>query len=110
MASPRTGSPRIGILVVAFNAASTLAQVLDRTAPDFRGRVTKILIGDDARGVSDRAWGSGRGRRPSVHRITILHRSSSSLENIIRERTPDQRSATDPMSTATPPAPRTTSQ
>lgn len=29
-------SPRIAILVVAFNAASTLAQVLDRTAPDFR--------------------------------------------------------------------------
>jgi hypothetical protein len=38
MASPRTGSLRIAILVMAFNAASTLAQVLDRTAPDFGGR------------------------------------------------------------------------
>jgi SAM-dependent methyltransferase len=39
---------RIGILVVAFNAASTLAQVLDRIPENFRGRITKIMIGDDA--------------------------------------------------------------
>ncbi|MEQ1786428.1 MAG: bifunctional glycosyltransferase/class I SAM-dependent methyltransferase [Acidimicrobiales bacterium] len=41
-------SKRIGILVVAYNAASTLAQVLDRIPPDFRGRITKVLVGDDA--------------------------------------------------------------
>jgi glycosyltransferase involved in cell wall biosynthesis len=39
---------RIGILVVAYNAASTLATVLDRIPHDFRGQVTKILVGDDA--------------------------------------------------------------
>jgi len=38
---------RIGILVVAYNAASTLAHVLDRIPDDFRPRVTKILVGDD---------------------------------------------------------------
>ena len=38
---------RIGILVVAYNAASTLAKVLDRIPEDFRGRITKVLIGDD---------------------------------------------------------------
>jgi len=38
---------RIGILVVAYNAVSTLAQVLDRIPADFRGRVTKVLVGDD---------------------------------------------------------------
>jgi glycosyltransferase involved in cell wall biosynthesis/SAM-dependent methyltransferase len=43
-----TDSKRIGILVVAYNAASTLAQVLDRIPPDFRHRITKILVGDDA--------------------------------------------------------------
>jgi glycosyltransferase involved in cell wall biosynthesis len=43
-----TGAKRIGILVVAYNAASTLAQVLDRIPVDFRGRITKILVGDDA--------------------------------------------------------------
>ena len=39
---------RIGILVVAYNAVSTLAQVLDRIPTDFRPRIVKILVGDDA--------------------------------------------------------------
>jgi SAM-dependent methyltransferase len=39
---------RIGIVVVAYNAASTLARVLDRIPVDFRGRITKVLVGDDA--------------------------------------------------------------
>ena len=39
---------RIGILVVAYNAASTLAQVLDRIPVDFRDQITKVLVGDDA--------------------------------------------------------------
>lgn len=38
---------RIGILVVAYNAASTLAQTLDRIPADFRSRITKVLVGDD---------------------------------------------------------------
>lgn len=41
-------STRIGILVVAYNAASTLERVLDRIPMDFRPRITKILVGDDA--------------------------------------------------------------
>jgi glycosyltransferase involved in cell wall biosynthesis len=48
MSSNETGSKRIGILIVAYNAASTLAQVLDRIPADFRPRVVKILVGDDA--------------------------------------------------------------
>jgi glycosyltransferase involved in cell wall biosynthesis len=39
---------RIGILVVAYNAASTLATVLDRIPESFRPRISKILVGDDA--------------------------------------------------------------
>ena len=39
--------PRIGILVVAYNAASTLAGVLDRIPTDFRHRVTTVLVFDD---------------------------------------------------------------
>ncbi len=42
------GSERIGILVVAYNAAATLAHVLDRIPTDFRSQIVKILIGDDA--------------------------------------------------------------
>lgn len=38
---------RIGILVVAYNAESTLAAVLDRIPPDFRPRIDRVLVADD---------------------------------------------------------------
>src|SRR5215469_6371280 len=40
--------PRIGIVVVAYNAASTLANVLDRIPASFRPRITRIFVCDDA--------------------------------------------------------------
>ena len=46
--SQAPGAPRIGILVVAYNAASTLAQVLDRVPKSFRPRITQIFVCDDA--------------------------------------------------------------
>jgi glycosyltransferase involved in cell wall biosynthesis len=39
---------RIGVLVVAYNAASTLCAVLDRLPESFRNRVDAILVCDDA--------------------------------------------------------------
>jgi glycosyltransferase involved in cell wall biosynthesis len=43
------GAPkRIGIIVVAYNAVSTLAKVLDRIPLDFIPRITQILVCDDA--------------------------------------------------------------
>jgi len=39
--------PRIGILVVAYNAAGTLARVLDRIPAEFRSRISGILVSDD---------------------------------------------------------------
>jgi glycosyltransferase involved in cell wall biosynthesis len=39
--------PRIGILVVAYNAAGTLARVLDRIPVEFRSRISAILVSDD---------------------------------------------------------------
>ena len=39
---------KLGILVVAYNAASTLAQVLDRIPADFRPEIHEVLVGDDA--------------------------------------------------------------
>ena len=41
------GEPRIGIVVVAYNAASTLEWVLDRIPIDFRSRISAILVSDD---------------------------------------------------------------
>jgi SAM-dependent methyltransferase len=39
---------RVGVLVVAYNAAATLAEVLDRLPAGFRSRVDHVLVGDDA--------------------------------------------------------------
>ena len=39
---------RIGILVVAYNASSTLAHVLDRIPSDFVPRIERVLVTDDA--------------------------------------------------------------
>jgi glycosyltransferase involved in cell wall biosynthesis len=42
------GRKRIGILIVAYNAASTLAQVLDRIPSEFVPRIDRVLVTDDA--------------------------------------------------------------
>jgi glycosyltransferase involved in cell wall biosynthesis len=42
------GGPRIGILVVAYNAESTLASVLDRVPKGFRSRISQVFVCDDA--------------------------------------------------------------
>jgi SAM-dependent methyltransferase len=39
---------RIGVLIVAYNAATTLASVLDRLPDTFRARVEHVLVCDDA--------------------------------------------------------------
>jgi glycosyltransferase involved in cell wall biosynthesis len=39
---------RIGILVVAYNAESTLASVLDRVPKSFRPRISEVFVYDDA--------------------------------------------------------------
>ena len=44
---PTVLQPRIGVLVVAYNAESTLAAVLDRIPHEFRPRITEILVCDD---------------------------------------------------------------
>ncbi len=49
---PHDDLPRIGILVVAYNAESTLASVLDRVPKDFRPRISKVFVCDDASGDS----------------------------------------------------------
>ncbi len=38
---------RIGIVIVAYNAATTLASVLDRIPPNVRSRVASVLVCDD---------------------------------------------------------------
>lgn len=53
--------PRIGILVVAYNAATTLARVLDRIPRDFAHRIAEVLVSDD--GSQDSTYLVGMGYR-----------------------------------------------
>ena len=61
---------KIGVLVVAFNAESTLQATLDRIPPEFRSRIDEILICDDA--SQDRtvdaglAWRDANGAVPTT--------------------------------------------
>ena len=49
MPTPHEARPkRIGVLIVAYNAASTLHKVLDRIPADFRHRISAVLVSDDA--------------------------------------------------------------
>ena len=45
--SPESAQPKIGIVVVAYNAASTLEQVLDRIPVEFRSRISRVYVCDD---------------------------------------------------------------
>ncbi|WP_286175630.1 bifunctional glycosyltransferase/class I SAM-dependent methyltransferase [Arthrobacter sp. NEB 688] len=42
------GSPRVGVLVVAYNAATTLVETLDRLPASFRAEVDHVLLADDS--------------------------------------------------------------
>ena len=46
--APSIREPRIGILVVAYNAAGTLARTLDRIPEEFRPRISEVIVSDDA--------------------------------------------------------------
>ena len=41
-------SPRVGVLVVAYNAATTLVRTLERLPAGFRATVDHVLLSDDA--------------------------------------------------------------
>jgi glycosyltransferase involved in cell wall biosynthesis len=66
--------PRIGILVVAYNAESTLEATLDRIPEDFRQRISEIIVADDASG--DDTFGAGlrwRSDNPDMETTVVRH-------------------------------------
>jgi 2-polyprenyl-3-methyl-5-hydroxy-6-metoxy-1,4-benzoquinol methylase len=69
--------PRIGILVVAYNAASTLASVLDRIPKPFRSRITQVFVCDDASDDSTYLVGLGYKQVATDLPLTIIrHREN----------------------------------
>lgn len=63
---------RIGILIVAYNAASTLARVLDRIPKPFRDRVTQVFVCDDASDDSTYLVGLGYKRVAGDMPLTVI--------------------------------------
>jgi glycosyltransferase involved in cell wall biosynthesis len=57
--------PRIGILVVAYNAESTLEKVLQRIPPEVYAKIEEIFVFDDA--SSDRTYETGRSIMQEPH-------------------------------------------
>src|ERR1700746_1396483 len=66
------GRARIGILVVAYNAAATLADVLDRIPTQFRPRITQVFVCDDASDDSTYLVGLGYKQVSSDLPLTII--------------------------------------
>ena len=71
------GSPRIGLLVVAYNAASTLANVLDRVPKDFRPRISQVFVCDDASDDSTYLVGLGYKQTTEDLPLTIIRHPSN---------------------------------
>lgn len=68
---------KIGILVVAYNAAGTLAQVLDRIPPDFRDQIHEVLVGDDHSQDSTYLVGLGYQQTVTDLPLTIVRHPSN---------------------------------
>jgi glycosyltransferase involved in cell wall biosynthesis len=70
-ATESTPAPRVGVLVVAYNAAGTLSQTLARLPETFTASVDHILVCDDA--SSDDTYAVGLAFRQSSHLpITVV--------------------------------------
>jgi 2-polyprenyl-3-methyl-5-hydroxy-6-metoxy-1,4-benzoquinol methylase len=73
----RRSRPRIGVLVVAYNAASTLQATLDRIPVDFLDKIAEILIFDDA--SPDDTVGAGlawRAANSSIRTKIVQHNNN----------------------------------
>jgi glycosyltransferase involved in cell wall biosynthesis len=70
-------APRIGVLVVAYNAATTLASVLDRVPTEFRPRITQIFVCDDASDDSTYLVGLGYKQITDDLPLTIIRHPSN---------------------------------
>ena len=64
--------PRIGILVVAYNAESTLTATLDRVPAGFRERIAEVIVLDDASHDNTVAQGQAWARRPDTPKTLVL--------------------------------------
>jgi glycosyltransferase involved in cell wall biosynthesis len=69
--------PRIGILVVAYNAESTLVATLDRIPADFRERIAEVIVLDDASHDDTFAHGEAWARRADTPRTLVVRHTKN---------------------------------
>ncbi len=70
LAAPQPKQARIGVLVVAYNADTTLAKVLDRIPADFRKKIAKVYVCDDH-------------SQDSTYRVGLDYRLTSDLPMVV---------------------------
>jgi glycosyltransferase involved in cell wall biosynthesis/SAM-dependent methyltransferase len=69
--------PRIGILVVAYNAATTLSKTLERIPEDFRSQIAEVLILDDASHDDTFEYGQTWAKRPDTPKTTVIRHTKN---------------------------------
>jgi 2-polyprenyl-3-methyl-5-hydroxy-6-metoxy-1,4-benzoquinol methylase len=69
--------PRIGILVVAYNAESTLVATLDRVPAEFRERIAEVIVLDDASHDDTFAHGRAWAERPDTPPTLVVRHAKN---------------------------------
>jgi len=69
--------PRIGIIVVAYNAATTLATTLDRIPVDFRSNIAEVIVLDDASDDETATHGQLWAQREDTPRTVVIRHSKN---------------------------------
>ncbi len=77
MPHPLAPSLRIGVVVVAYNAESTLLNTLDRIPLDFRKRIEEIIICDDASGDRTFEYGCQWALRQDAPKTTVIRHTKN---------------------------------
>jgi len=70
-------TPRIGIVVVAYNAESTLRQTLDRIPIGFRHRIDEVIVCDDASQDCTFEYGREWAARQDTPRTTVIRHTKN---------------------------------
>lgn len=74
--APSAGAKKIGIVVVAYNAATTLEKVLDRIPPSFAEHLCEVLVCDDSSSDSTHLVSLGYQARSTLP-ITVIHHAKN---------------------------------
>jgi glycosyltransferase involved in cell wall biosynthesis len=69
--------PRIGIMVVGYNAATTLAKTLDRIPVEFRSRIAQVIVLDDASKDDTASHGQLWAQREDTAKTIVIRHSKN---------------------------------